>query len=80
MHVSNRAGLCKVPEIEKDLTYGQGLPRRLSGKESACQYRRRSFDHWVTHSSILAWEISWTEEPGGLYSLWHCRVRHDLVT
>ena len=22
------------------------------------------------HSSILAWEISWTEEPGGLYSPW----------
>ena len=22
----------------------------------------------VTHSSILAWEIQWTEEPGGLYS------------
>ena len=37
MHVSSRAGLCKVPEIEKDGTYGQGLPRRLSGKASACQ-------------------------------------------
>ena len=24
----------------------------------------------ATHSSILAWEISWTEEPGGLYSPW----------
>ena len=23
----------------------------------------------VTHSSILAWEIPWTEEPGGLQSL-----------
>ena len=23
----------------------------------------------ATHSSILAWEIPWTEEPGGLYSL-----------
>ena len=22
------------------------------------------------HSSILAWKISWTEEPGGLYSPW----------
>ena len=27
----------------------------------------------VTHSSILAWEIPWTEEPGGLYSLWGCK-------
>ena len=24
----------------------------------------------ATHSSILAWRIPWTEEPGGLYSLW----------
>ena len=23
----------------------------------------------ATHSSILAWEISWTEEPGGLQSM-----------
>ena len=25
----------------------------------------------ATHSSILAWEISWTEEPGGLQSMGH---------
>ena len=32
----------------------------------------------ITHSRILAWEIPWTEEPGGLYSPWGCkRVRHD---
>ena len=32
-----------------------------------------------THSSIVAWEIPWTEEPG--YSLWCCiRVGHDLAT
>ena len=24
----------------------------------------------ATHSSILAWSISWTDEPGGLYSPW----------
>ena len=24
----------------------------------------------ATHSSILVWEIPWTEEPGGLYSPW----------
>ena len=35
----------------------------------------------VTHSSIVAWKIPWTVEPGGLYSPWgHKRVRHDLVT
>ena len=34
----------------------------------------------ATHSSILAWKISWTEEPGGLQSGRSQRVRHDLVT
>ena len=34
----------------------------------------------VTHSSILAWEIPWTEEPGGLQSMWSQRVKQDLVT
>ena len=29
------------------------------------------------HSGILAWEIPWTEEPGGLQSIGSQRVRHD---
>ena len=33
----------------------------------------------VTHSSILAWEIPWTEEPDGLQSMGMQRVGHDLV-
>ena len=31
----------------------------------------------ATHSSILAWGIPWTEEPGGLQSMGSQRVRHD---
>ena len=31
----------------------------------------------ATHSSILAWEIPWTEEPGGLQFMGSQRVRHD---
>ena len=31
----------------------------------------------ATHSSILPWEIPWTEEPGRLQSLGLQRVRHD---
>ena len=30
----------------------------------------------ATHSSILAWRIPWTEEPGGLQSMGLQRVRH----
>ena len=31
----------------------------------------------ATHSSILAWEIPWTEEPAGLQSMGSQRVRHN---
>ena len=31
----------------------------------------------ATHSSILAWEIPWTEEPGGLQFVGSPRVGHD---
>ena len=32
----------------------------------------------ATHSSVLAWRIPWTEEPGGLQSMGWQRIRHDL--
>ena len=47
------------------------------------------FDPWVgnpmdkgmvSHSSILAWRISWTEKPGGQQSMGSQRVGHDWVT
>ena len=64
------------------------LPRWLSGKESACQCRRHRFDSWVRKilcgeeevascSSILAWQIPWTEELGRLQSMGSQRVGHD---
>ena len=31
----------------------------------------------ATHSSILAWRIPWTEEPGGLHSIDSKRVGHN---
>ena len=50
-----------------------GLPPWLRGKESAWETQVPSLDQkdplekaMATHSSILAWEIPWTEEPGGL--------------
>ena len=57
------------------------LPRWLGGKESACQCRRLGMDprggedppekEMATHSSVLAWDIPWTEEAVG-YSPWCC--------
>ena len=34
----------------------------------------------ATHSSVLAWEIPWTEDPSGLQFMELQRVRHGLVT
>ena len=62
-----------------------GFPGGSVGKESACNAREQGT--WVqslgqedllkkevaTHSSILSWKISWTEESGGLYSPWGCK-------
>ena len=33
-------------------------------------------EEMLAHSSLLAWEIPWTEEPGGLQFI-GCRVRHN---
>ena len=55
-----------------------GFPCSSVGKESACSARDpglipglgRSLEkEMATHSSILAWKISWTEKPGGLQSM-----------
>ena len=64
----------------------KGFPGGLDSKESAC-----SIGDWglipgredpleegaATHSSILAWRIPWTEEPGGLQSTGLQKVRHN---
>ena len=34
----------------------------------------------ATLSSVVAWEIPWTEEPGGLQSMGSKKTGHDLVT
>ena len=34
-------------------------------------------EEMATHSSVLAWIIPWTEEPGGLLSMGSHRVGHD---
>ena len=63
-----------------------GLPRGSDGKESACQgvdpssateSGRFPGKGKGNHSSILAWRIPWTEEPGGLQSIGSQRVGHD---
>ena len=43
------------------------LPDGLDGKESACSAGDPLEKEMATHSSILVWEIPWTEEPGRLW-------------
>ena len=47
------------------------------GKESAWSLEAPLEKGMATHSSILAWRILWTEEPGGLQSLGSQRAAHD---
>ena len=37
-------------------------------------------EEMATHSSVLAWKIPWTEEPGRLQSMGSKKVGHDLMT
>ena len=78
-----------LPEKEDAKLLALDFPSGASRKEPAYRCRRLGrcgFDPWVrgppeedmtTHSSILAWRIPWTEEPGGLQSMGLQRVRHD---
>ena len=65
-----------------------GFPSGTGGKEPSWQCRRRKRfwslgwedplkEGMATHSSLLAWRIRWTEEPGGLQCIELQRVRHD---
>ena len=62
-----------------------GFPGGSSGKESACNagdtgdmgQEDSLGEGMVTHSSILAWRILWTEEPDRLQSIQSQRVGHD---
>ena len=66
-----------------------GLPWWLISKESICNagaagdmglipgLGRSLEEGMVTHSSILAWRITWTEEPSGLQSVELQGVRHN---
>ena len=65
------------------------FPGGSVGKEAACNAgdRVQFLDkedtlgkEMATHSSIFAWRIPWTEEPGGLQSMGLQRVRHNLAT
>ena len=49
----------------------QEMQVQSSGQEDLLE------EEMATHTSILAWEIPWTEEPGGLQFMGSQRVRHN---
>ena len=59
-----------VAQMVKNLPSMQETKVQFLGREDSLE------KGMATHSSILAWEISWTEEPGGLQSKGLQRVRH----
>ena len=82
-------GSHRVGHDWSDLAAAAGLPWWLSGKGSSCSAGdtdsipgsgRSPGGGMATHSSILAWEISRTEEPGRPQSMGSQRVGHDLAT
>ena len=63
-----------VAQLVKNLPAIQETLVQFLGREDALEMG------WAAHSSILAWRIPWTEEPGGLQSMGSRRVRRDWVT
>ena len=57
--------------VPKKLPAMQGTRVRSLGGQDSLQ------EEMTTHSSILAWEIPWIEEPDGLQSMGSQRVVHD---
>ena len=58
----------------------KNLPASAGDKEMQVQYQGRKDpleENMAIHSSILAWKISWTEEPGRLPSIGLQRVKPD---
>ena len=63
--------LLKVARVVKNLPPVQEIRVQSLGQEDPLD------NGMATHSSILAWRIPWTEEPGGLESMESQRVGHD---
>ena len=57
--------------VVKDPSATQETQNQSLGQEDLLE------EEVATHSSILSWEIPWTEEPGGLQSMGSQRFRHD---
>ena len=69
--VSFSGGTSMVGQMVKNLLEVRETHVQSLGWEDPLEKRM------ATHSSILAWRIPWTEEPGGLQPMGSLRVRHN---
>ena len=74
MFISYSAKVSLVAQMVKNLLAMQETQVQFLGQEDPLEKRL------ATHSSIFAWRIPWTEEPGGLPSTGSQRVGHNGVT
>ena len=58
----------------------KNLPANAGDAGSIPQWRRSPGEGMATYCSSLAWEIPWTEEPGGLQSMGLPKVRPEFAT
>ena len=63
-----------MDQMVKNLPAMQEIQVQSLGQEDPLE------EEMTTHSSILAWRIPWTEEPGGLQSMGLQRVGYDWMT
>ena len=66
--IPNGAAVKNPPAVEMEETHVRPL-----GQDDPLE------EEMATHSNILAWEIPWTEEPGGLQFIGSQRIRHNWV-
>ena len=71
LHLSNALSNSLVAQTVKHLPTMREIWVQSLGREDLLE------KEVAPHSSILAWKIPWTEEPGGLQSMGSQRVRHD---
>ena len=55
----------------------KNLPAMPETQVQSLGWKEPLKEEMATHSSIFAWEIPWTEEPGGLQSMRLQRIGHD---
>ena len=68
----------KIPNCRRQNLEQQEIVLENTGSEEAGEGQSYSLEEeMATHSSILAWRILGTEEPGGLPSMGSHRVRHN---